>query len=64
MLTDSRNAAASAFAPCFRLQTLQERLDAAALAFKAERAKMAEEEIIAMEVSAVQSCTMIVTSSL
>jgi hypothetical protein len=29
---------------------LQERLDAAALAFKAERAKMAEEEIIAMEV--------------
>jgi hypothetical protein len=29
---------------------LQERLDAAALAYKAERAKMAEEEIIAMEV--------------
>jgi hypothetical protein len=32
------------------LLCLQERLDGAALAFKAERAKMAEEEIIAMEV--------------
>ena len=32
------------------LPLLQERLDAAALEFKAERAKMAEEEIIAMEV--------------
>jgi len=32
------------------LPMLQERLDAAALAFKAERAKMAEDEIIAMEV--------------
>lgn len=33
------------------LPMLQERLDAAALAFKAELAKMAEDEIIAMEVS-------------
>lgn len=33
------------------LPMLQERLDGAALAFKAERAKMAEDEIIAMEVS-------------
>lgn len=32
------------------LPMLQERLDGAALAFKAERAKMAEDEIIAMEV--------------
>jgi hypothetical protein len=33
------------------LVCLQERLDGAALAYKAERAKMAEQEIIAMEVS-------------
>lgn len=32
------------------LPLLQERLDAAALEYKAERAKMAEDEIIAMEV--------------
>jgi hypothetical protein len=32
------------------LVCLQERLDGAALAYKAERAKMAEQEIIAMEV--------------
>jgi hypothetical protein len=32
------------------LPLLQDRLDGAALAFKAERAKMAEDEIIAMEV--------------
>lgn len=36
------------------LPMLQERLDAAALAFKAERAKMAEDEIIAMEVGGSQ----------
>lgn len=33
-------------------RAVQERLDGAALAFKAERAKMAEDEIIAMEVCA------------
>lgn len=32
------------------LPLLQDRLDGAALEYKAERAKMAEEEIIAMEV--------------
>jgi hypothetical protein len=32
------------------LLLLQERLDGAALAYKAERAKMAEQEIISMEV--------------
>ncbi|WIA33521.1 hypothetical protein OEZ86_006646 [Tetradesmus obliquus] len=37
------------------LPLLQERLDAAALAFKAERAKMAEEEIIAMEAAAAEA---------
>jgi hypothetical protein len=41
------------------LPMLQERLDAAALAFKAERAKMAEDEIIAMEV---RTCRWIVVS--
>ena len=38
---------------------LQERLDAAALAFKAERAKMAEEEIIAMEVGTAPRCVLV-----
>lgn len=56
VLTDSRTAV-SAAALCFCL--LQERLDAAALAFKAERAKMAEEEIIAMEVGAAPRCVLV-----
>lgn len=44
------------------LPLLQERLDAAALEYKAERAKMAEEEIIAMEVGDIFSHSVVCNS--